>query len=69
MIARGASVIPKSNSPARIVENFDCMFELEPADYRLLDNLVGEKGERGQRHMDSSRHVGFDFFSEERDEP
>lgn len=69
LLLRGISVIPKSNNEQRIIENFDCIFDMNEEDYRLLDNLVGENGERGVRNLDSLEYLGFDNYNEEVEEP
>lgn len=69
LLLRGISVIPKSNNEQRIIENFDCIFDMDEEDYRLLDNLVGENGERGVRNLDSLEYLGFDNYNEEVEEP
>ncbi|KAH8807650.1 NADP-dependent oxidoreductase domain-containing protein [Xylogone sp. PMI_703] len=68
-LSRGISVIPKTNNPSRIAENWDVLFELEEEDFMMIDNLMGEQGERGVRNLEMKDYLGFDVFSEERDEP
>lgn len=63
------SVIPKSNDPRRIAENWDCIFDLDEADYAVMDGLVGEDGERGVRNLESATYLGFDNYNEETEEP
>ncbi|KAL8994134.1 MAG: hypothetical protein Q9169_005810 [Polycauliona sp. 2 TL-2023] len=69
MISRGVSVIPKSNNPQRIAENFDCLFELDIEDYQTIDQLMGSNGERGVRNLETRDYLGFDNFNEEVEEP
>lgn len=69
LLLRGISVIPKSNSPGRIRENFDCIFDMDGEDFKEIDNLVGENGERGVRNFDSLDYLGFDNYNEEVEEP
>ena len=69
MILRGASVIPKSNNRRRIAENFDCLFELEMEDYKIIDELMGVAGERGVRNLETKDYLGFDNFNEVMEEP
>lgn len=69
MIHLGVSVIPKSNSLQRISENFDCLFELEQSDYDLIANLMGPRGEKGVRNLETKEYLGFDNFNEEVEEP
>ncbi|KAK4118837.1 Aldo/keto reductase [Parathielavia appendiculata] len=47
LLCRGISVIPKSNNPERIVQNLDCLFDLDEEDFRLLNSIAGEDGELG----------------------
>jgi diketogulonate reductase-like aldo/keto reductase len=69
MIWRGVSVIPKSNTLARISENFDCLFTMEDADNEVLSNLMGANGEKGVRNLETRDYLGFDNFNEEVEEP
>lgn len=69
LLCRGVSVIPKSNNPHRISENFDCMFDMTKEDFDLIDNVVGENGEHGIRNLDSLGYLGFDNYNEEVEEP
>lgn len=46
LLHRGISVIPKTNSPVRIKENWDVLFEVEEEDLKVIDNLMGERGDR-----------------------
>ena len=62
-------MIPKSNDVERIAENYDCLFELDDADFVTIDNLMGEKGERGVRNLETKEYLGFDNFNEEIEEP
>ncbi|EGD85998.1 hypothetical protein H112_06917 [Trichophyton rubrum D6] len=68
-ICRGISVIPKTNNSKRIIENFDILFEMDEADFKLIDNLMGERGERGIRNLETREYLGFDNFNEEVEEP
>ncbi|KAN0066723.1 NADP-dependent oxidoreductase domain containing protein [Elaphomyces granulatus] len=67
-ICRGISVIdPKSNNPKRvIIENFDVLFELSEADFKTIDDLMGE---RGVRNLEPKDYLGFDNFNEAIEEP
>jgi len=69
LLHRGISVIPKSNNLDRIVENFDCLFDLADEDFRLLDTIAGENGELGVRNLESREYLGFDNYNEEFEEP
>ncbi|KLJ10068.1 hypothetical protein EMPG_14520 [Blastomyces silverae] len=68
-ICRGISVIPKTNNPKRIVENFEVIFEMDDSDFTLIDNLMGERGEQGIRNFETRHYLGFDNFNEEVEEP
>ena len=69
MISRGVSVIPKSNDPARIEANFDCVFLLDQADFVAIDNVLGSPTEIGTRNLETRDYLGFDNFNEEAEEP
>jgi diketogulonate reductase-like aldo/keto reductase len=68
-ICRGISVIPKTNNPKRIAENFDVLFEISENDFNTLDSLMGERGELGIRNLQTREYLGFDNFNEEIEEP
>lgn len=69
MISLGVSVIPKSNHSKRIEENFDVLFDLEPADFEEIDNLMGVDGALGLRSLDMTEYLGFNNFNELVEEP
>ncbi|KAH9907806.1 NADP-dependent oxidoreductase domain-containing protein [Xylariomycetidae sp. FL2044] len=69
LLCRGISVIPKSNSEERIMQNFDCIFDMEEDDFHLIDNIMGEHGEKGVRNFNSLDYLGFDNYNEELEEP
>lgn len=69
MICRNVSVIPKSNSPARIAANFDCLFHLAEEDFERVDTVLGSISEPGVRNLETRDYLGFDNFNEEREEP
>ena len=69
LLCRGISVIPKSNNDKRILENFDCVFDLADEDFKLIDNLMGENGERGVRNFDPEEYLGFDNYDEKVERP
>ena len=62
-------MIPKSNNLQRIEENYDCLFDLDPADFSVIDQLMGVDGERGVRNLETRDYLGFDNFNEEFEEP
>jgi hypothetical protein len=68
-ICRGISVIPRTNTPKRIVENFEVLFELADEDFEVIANLMGERGERGVRNLETRNYLGFDNFNEVTEEP
>ncbi|KAL9120852.1 MAG: hypothetical protein Q9187_002590 [Circinaria calcarea] len=68
-LCRGISVIPKTNNPKRIVENFDILFDLEEDDFRKVDELMGVNGENGVRNLEMTAYLGFDNFNEVTEEP
>ena len=69
MLNRGVSVIPKSNNLQRIEQNYECMFDLDPEDFAIIDGLMGSDGERGVRNLETKDYLGFDNFNEEVEEP
>lgn len=62
-------MIPKSNNLQRIEENYDCLFDMDPADFSIIDKLMGVDGERGVRNLETRDYLGFDNFNEEFEEP
>lgn len=58
-ISHGRSVIPKSKSPERIVENFDINFEIQPRDIEKIDAL-----DRKVRFNDASKDFGRELFAD-----
>ncbi|RYC62876.1 hypothetical protein CHU98_g3309 [Xylaria longipes] len=69
LLCRGISVIPKSNVEKRIMQNYDCIFEMGESDFNLIDNIVGKDGEWGVRNFNSLDYLGFDNYNEEAEEP
>lgn len=69
LLYRGISVIPKSNTESRILENYDCIFDMSDEDFALIDNLMGKDGENGVRNLNSLEYLGFDNYNEEYEEP
>jgi len=68
-ICRGISVVPKTNNSARILENFETLFNLDDEDFHNIDNLMGPRGENGVRNLEMTEYLGFDNFNEEVEEP
>jgi diketogulonate reductase-like aldo/keto reductase len=58
-IAHGRSVIPKSKSPERIMQNFDIAFELDPTDIQKIDHI-----DKKLRFNDSSKDFGYELFTD-----
>jgi diketogulonate reductase-like aldo/keto reductase len=69
ILCRGISVIPKTNNPRRIDENLDVLFDIQEEDFKMIDSLVGERGELGVRNLVMEDYLGFNVFNEEKDEP
>lgn len=67
-ICRGISVIPKTNSPRRIIENFEVIFEMDEGDFTLIVHIMGKRGEQGIRNLETRDYLGFDNFNEEVEE-
>lgn len=58
-ISQGRSVIPKSKSPERIIQNFNIGFELDPTDIKKIDSI-----DRKVRFNDASGDFGYELFSD-----
>ncbi|KAJ5986014.1 hypothetical protein N7522_013210 [Penicillium canescens] len=58
-IAHGRSVIPKSKSPERIMQNFDIAFELDPTDIQKIDSI-----DKKLRFNDSSKDFNYELFTD-----
>lgn len=58
-ISHGRSVIPKSKSPERIIQNFDIAFELEPSDIEKINSI-----DKKIRFNDSSKDFGYELFTD-----
>ncbi|CRL30209.1 Aldo/keto reductase [Penicillium camemberti] len=58
-ISHGRSVIPKSKSPERIMQNFDIAFELEPSDIEKINSI-----DKKIRFNDSSKDFGYELFTD-----
>ncbi|KAM7208212.1 1,5-anhydro-D-fructose reductase [Naviculisporaceae sp. PSN 640] len=63
------TILRIAKNPERIRENFDCIFDMNEQDFKEIDNLVGENGERGVRNFDSLEYLGFDNYNEDIEEP
>ncbi len=69
LLLRGVSTIPKSKTENRIVENFSCIFDMAEEDFHLIDDIMGENGERVVRNLDLLDYLGFDNYNEAFEEP
>lgn len=65
-VQRGTSVVPKSATVERIVENLK-VFRLSQEDFDLVDGL--KTHETQVRYLDPRDYIGFDIFDEEKDQP
>jgi diketogulonate reductase-like aldo/keto reductase len=65
-LQRGTSVVPKTVQEERMVENKE-LFRLKDEDMMRINRIAEVKGT--VRYLDPKNHIGFDVFSEERDEP
>lgn len=61
-------MVPKSNSVARIKENFDVRFPLAMTEQELIGTIT-TRARPAQRNLVSAGHIGFDTFDEEVDQP
>ena len=59
-------MIPKTVHKDRLAENLD-LFRLNDEHFQMIDFLSSEKGTI--RYLDPRDHIGFNVFSELRDEP
>lgn len=51
--------MPKSKTPARIVENLQGVFQLEPADIEKINSI-----DKKLRFNDSSNDFGYELFAD-----
>lgn len=58
--------MPKSVQVTHMVQNLQ-LTRLSDEDFRTVDQLSSERGP--VRFLDPSRHLGFDIFDEENDQP
>ncbi|KAL7791471.1 aldo-keto reductase [Trichoderma ceciliae] len=65
-VQRGLPVVPKSVQLVHMKQNLQ-LTRLSGEDFHAVDQLSSERGP--VRFLDPSRHLGFDIFDEENDEP
>ncbi|KAI9659611.1 MAG: hypothetical protein M1831_003692 [Alyxoria varia] len=65
-LQRGTSVVPKSARESRMKENLEVV-RLSDEDFEALNGLKSDGN--SIRYMDPRKHVGFDIFREDADEP
>ena len=66
LIQRSIPAVPKSVQEVHMKENLQ-LEKLPDEDFEALQKLWLERGPI--RFLDPSRHIGFDIFDEEKDEP
>ncbi|KAL7823709.1 aldo-keto reductase [Trichoderma gracile] len=65
-VQKGIPAVPKSVQVAHMKQNLE-LTRLSDEDFRAVDQLASERGP--VRFLDPSRHLGFDIFDEENDQP
>ncbi|KAL7801239.1 aldo-keto reductase [Trichoderma aethiopicum] len=65
-VQKGIPAVPKSVQVAHMMQNLE-LTRLTDDDFRAVDQLASERGP--VRFLDPSRHLGFDVFDEENDQP
>ncbi|KAL7934078.1 aldo-keto reductase [Trichoderma chlorosporum] len=65
-VQKGIPVVPKSVQVSHMKQNLH-LTRLSDDDFRTVDQLSSERG--SVRFLDPSRHLGFDIFDEEHDQP
>jgi diketogulonate reductase-like aldo/keto reductase len=65
-VQKGIPVIPKSVQDGHLQQNIQ-LTRLSDEDFHAVDQLSFERG--AVRFLDPSRHLGFDIFDEENDQP
>lgn len=79
-LQRGTPVVPKSNTPAHQLENLrvsslpklpdDILQRLQDLASAIAVNAGGDAiKDKGIRFLNPSKHLGFDIFDEEEDQP
>lgn len=67
-VQRGTSVILKTSNESRLPENLS-IGPLSKEHFAIIDDLATTIESRPVRYLDSSKHLGFDIFDEELDQP
>ncbi|TVY14877.1 Alcohol dehydrogenase [NADP(+)] A [Lachnellula arida] len=67
-IQRGTSVVPKTVQTHRLAENL-CLSALKDEHFQIVDTLTDHMESGPLRYLNPEKHLGFDIFSEEADEP
>ncbi|TVY92220.1 putative oxidoreductase [Lachnellula willkommii] len=67
-IQRGTSVVPKTVQTHRLAENL-CLSALKDEHFQIVDTLTDNMESGPLRYLNPEKHLGFDIFSEEADEP
>ena len=65
-VQRGVAVVPKTVKKERMRENLE-LTKLPDDAFEAVNKLVDKQG--SVRFLDPSRHIGFDIFDEEQDQP
>nr|WOD46535.1 hypothetical protein [Trichoderma atroviride] len=65
-VQKGIPVVPKSVQDSHLQQNIQ-LTRLSDEDFHAVDQLSSERGPI--RFLDPSRHLGFDIFDEENDQP
>ncbi|KAE9370941.1 Aldo/keto reductase [Stipitochalara longipes BDJ] len=67
-VQRGTSVVPKTVQTHRLTENL-CLSALSDEHFQIINTLTEHLDSGPLRYLNPSKHLGFDIFSEEADEP
>ncbi|KAF7943720.1 uncharacterized protein EAE97_005790 [Botrytis byssoidea] len=67
-VQRGTSVIPKTSNESRLSENLS-VAPLSEEHFAIIDDLTTTIESGPVRYLDPGKHLGFDIFDEELDQP
>ncbi|TGO07908.1 hypothetical protein BTUL_0237g00040 [Botrytis tulipae] len=67
-VQRGTSIIPKTSNESRLSENLS-IAPLSEEHFAIIDGLAITIESGPVRYLDPSKHLGFDIFHEELDQP